>query len=78
MVLIVEEGCQFCESFKSVKGLAIAKLLSNLQPPMLELDGSRMPLPFGIVGLPTLLDGEKVYVGRALVTQRLEQMAAIN
>jgi hypothetical protein len=73
MVLIVEDGCTFCEPFKNIKDLTIAKLLSNVKPPMLELGGVKMPLPFRLVGLPTLVDGEKIYVGRGPVQDRLEQ-----
>lgn len=73
MVLIVEDGCSFCEPFKNIKGLTIAKLLSKLKPPMLELGGVKMQLPFRLTGLPTLVDGEKIYVGRGPVQDRLEQ-----
>lgn len=78
MVLIVEEGCNFCEPFKNIKGLAIARLLSKERPPKMELGGIKLPLPFQLVGLPTLLDGEKIYVGRNPVKARLEEVRIAN
>ncbi len=76
MVLIVKDGCAFCEPFKGMKGLVIAKLLSDLTPPMLELDNVKLSLPFQLVGLPTLIDGEKIYIGMNPVKARLEQERA--
>jgi hypothetical protein len=73
MVLIVEPGCPYCKEFEGLGGLKIAVLMSHLKPPVIELDGVRMPPPFQLVGVPTLLDGEKVYVGREPVRTRLEE-----
>ena len=78
MVLIVEAGCPYCKEFEAIKGLKMAVLLSHLNPPAIELDGVRMPPPFQLVGLPTLLDGEKVYVGRDPVRARLEEFRRTN
>jgi len=71
MVLIVEPGCPYCKEFEGVKDLKIAIYLSKEK--LVELDGVRMPQPFQLVGLPTLLDGENIYVGRDPVRARLEQ-----
>lgn len=73
MVLIVEPGCPYCKEFEDVKDMKVAVLLSHLTPPVIELDGVRMPPPFQLVGLPTLLDGEKIYVGREPVRARIEK-----
>lgn len=73
MVLIVEEGCVFCREFEGLKDLKIAKFLSRERPPVIELDGVRMPPPFQLVGLPTLLDGEAIYMGRDPIKKRLEE-----
>ncbi len=73
MVLIVEDGCTFCEEFKDVPGLVLAKFLRNRDQQTLLLDGVEIPAPIAIPGLPTLLDGKSVYVGKEAVLMRLER-----
>jgi hypothetical protein len=71
MILIIREGCDFCKDLKPRLGLLIAKFISG-DPPQIEVEGHRMPPPLQLPGLPALLDGEKLYVGRQAVLERLE------
>ncbi len=69
VILIVEKNCSFCEEFKETPGLLIAELSADGKT--LDLNGETVPCPILVRGIPCLLDGSDVYIGRTLVRERL-------
>ncbi len=76
MVLIIRDGCSFCENFKDMKGLEIAKIVNIGGDFKMEIDGITMPIPVDLQGLPTLLDGNFQYVGQKPIEERLTREMA--
>jgi hypothetical protein len=75
MILIVRDGCDFCEPFKDMPGLTIARVVGgDWMGTYVEIGGDRIPCPVHIQGLPTLVDNGDIYIGREPVKARLEQL----
>lgn len=74
MILLVQEGCTFCEQFKDIPGLVITKVIQTPDGPRMNLDGHMIHVPVYVEGFPLLLADGKKYVGRSAVGERLEQM----
>lgn len=73
MVLFVREGCHFCDQFESVPGLVIARMVSTPRGLKARLDGTLIDPPVKLQGFPALLDGEKIYLGKSAIEQRLNR-----
>ncbi len=73
MVLIVKDGCPFCDKFKDLKGLVIAKVIWVGEEPKMQVDESVMEIPVALPGLPALLDGSRLYVGQKPIEERLQK-----
>jgi hypothetical protein len=71
MVLFVRDGCRWCEQFKNVPGMVIAKMVATPRGLKARLEDTLIDPPVKLSGFPALLDGEKIYVGKAAVEQRL-------
>ena len=72
MVLIVDEKCQFCEKFKDTPDLVVAKIRRiGAKGLKLEIGGVLIEPPVEIIGLPTLIAGDKIFIGRGPIEDYL-------
>ncbi len=72
MVLIISDGCSFCDKFKDVKGLVIAKLVRVGEEIKMEVGGINMEVPGALEGVPALIDGRYHYIGQGPIEERLK------
>lgn len=73
MVLFVREGCKFCDQFKDVAGLVIARVKMTPRGLKADIGGQLIDPPVRLPGFPALLDGNQVYVGKSVIEQRLKK-----
>ena len=74
MVLFVRDGCKWCDKFQNVPGMVIARMVMTPRGLKARLDNVLIDPPVRLQGFPSLLDGEKVYVGKAAVEERLRRI----
>jgi hypothetical protein len=73
MVMFVREGCKFCDQFEGTPGLQIARMVMTPRGLKARLENIMLDPPIRIPGYPALLDGEKVYIGKAAIEERLRR-----
>ena len=73
MVLFVREGCHFCDQFEGTPGLVISRVVMTPRGMRARLDDLLLDVPPGLTGFPALVDGEHVYVGKAVIEERLKK-----
>ena len=71
MVLFVQDGCRWCEQFKARPGLVLARMVGTTRGIKARIGDTLIDPPIALKAYPTLLDGEKVYVGKAAIAERL-------
>ena len=72
MVLFVREGCKFCDQFDGIPGMVIARMVMTPRGLKARIDGALIDPPVRLAGYPALLDGDKVYLGKSAIEQRLK------
>jgi len=76
MVLLVREGCNFCENLPKVPGMIILTVISTGRGMKCRTsDGEVVELPVHLVGLPTLVDGPDILIGKKPILERLQKKA---
>ena len=73
MVLFVREGCKFCDQFEGIKDLVISRVVMTPRGLKAKFEDQFLDIPVRLVGYPALLDGEKVYVGKSAIEERLKR-----
>lgn len=73
MILFVREGCHFCDQFKEIPGLLIATVVQTVRGPKAKIQDTVLELPPRLLGFPALVDGERIYIGKAAIEERLKR-----
>ena len=75
MILFVKTGCDFCKDLPEVKGLRTFDVVQRIGGPKMLIEGRHAPLPKEIIGLPALLIGSEIYIGREHVEMKVKELA---
>jgi hypothetical protein len=73
MVMFVRENCRFCDKFEGRPGMVIARMVMTPRGMKARIDGTLIDPPVKLLGYPSLLDGEKVYIGKSAIEERLKR-----
>ena len=78
MTLFVKENCKFCEGLPDVKALVILRVIETDEGPKIKVPAFEqlIDLPPDLPGLPTLIDGANVYVGKDPIMKKLTELEA--
>ena len=77
MLLFVRKGCDFCKGLPVVRDLKIFEVSQTSKGPMMMVEGKLIPGPEHVRGLPALLVGTELTMGKTLVRERLEKIAGV-
>jgi hypothetical protein len=73
MILFAREECRWADQFGNVRDLEVARVVMSPRGMVMRLGGSLLPLPTRLVGLPALLEGAVVTLGKAAIEERLRR-----
>ena len=77
MILFVRENCNFCQDLPEVADLKIYQVIETDDGPKVEMSGdTKIDLPPMVQGLPALLIGADLYVGKDKILPKLKELAA--
>lgn len=75
MVLFVREGCDFCKDLPGVKGLVTFKVENMNGRSLVVVGENRVPLSKEVKGLPALIVGADIFIGKGPILKKLEELA---
>lgn len=78
MLLFVRKGCDFCKGLPQVSGLKILEVSQTSSGPKMMIDGVLVDVPPTVKGLPALLLGHELVMGKNFVRERLNKLSAEN
>ncbi len=76
MLLFVRKGCDFCKNLPTVEGLRILEVSQTSGGPKIMVEGSMVAVPPEVKGLPALLIGHELIMGKNFVLDRMKKIAA--
>ena len=76
MLLFVRKGCDFCAGLPKLAGLQILEVSQTARGPKMMIEGVLVDVPPTVKGLPALLVGHELIMGKNFVRDRLNQLAA--
>jgi len=78
MILMVREGCDFCNGLGEIPGLAVFKVVrdENNQTKV-KVGENLIDPPFKLEGLPSLLDMQDLFVGREPILEHLKEKGCL-
>ncbi len=76
MLLFVRKGCDFCKGLPALSGLKVLEVSQTSQGPKMMVEGVLVPVPPEVRGLPALLVGHELIMGKNFVKERIAKLAA--
>jgi hypothetical protein len=76
MMLFVRKGCDFCRDLPKVDDLVIIEVSQTPRGPKMMVEGRLMPIPPAVRGLPALVIGTEVTLGKNTVKARVAEIVA--
>jgi hypothetical protein len=76
MLLFVRKGCDFCKGLPKLAGLQVLEVSQTPRGPQMMVEGMMVPVPAHVKGLPALLIGHELIMGKNFVKDRINKLAA--
>lgn len=78
MVLLVRDGCDFCQGLGDVPGLVVFKIIRDANnQPKVKVGENLIDPPFKVQALPALLDNQDLYMGRDIIVKHLKEKGCL-
>lgn len=74
MILIVQQNCQFCKDLNLPEGTVIGEFRNTDNGSKVFFGEDAIDPPIALQGLPTLVDGANVFVGKDPILKHLASL----
>lgn len=77
MILLVREGCQFCEGLGDTEGL-VKFIVHGVEPNWkVRVNDVEVDLPYAITGLPALVVENQLIQGKTAIFSKLRELGVV-
>lgn len=74
MTAFIKPNCRIRPMLEKYKDVILLTVLPTGYGPMIDLKGTLIPLPAPVTTIPSLLDGQDLYVGEGAIIQYLQKL----